>query len=189
MECMSGEAREFERAKQGKEGACMSRGQDFMVQEMKPDSRQSSNGNCSEVGSEEHQVQIDLNADSKATVVSVAGSSSYQSTQGQDADDEALHVGQGHGPHSKRKLHTIDKSAIPFPKRVKRKPGFDQNMFDETCYVVKNGLRYVQPYYFTSLHTAKKGGLAKLCLMCLKKNSDLRLLSSMKMPSKMEISL
>ena len=169
MECMSGEAREFERAKQGKEGACMSRGQDFMVQEMKPDSRQSSNGNSSEVGSEEHQVQIDLNADSKATVVSVAGSSSYQSTQGQDADDEALHVGQGHGPHSKRKLHTIDKSAIPFPKRVKRKPGFDQNMFDETCYIFKNGLRYVQPYYFTFTAYCKERWFGKTVLDVFKK--------------------
>lgn len=35
------------------------------------------------------------------------------------------------------------------PKKQIEKPGFDKRMFEETSYYVKDGLRYIKPYFFT----------------------------------------
>ena len=47
----------------------------------------------------------------------------------------------------------LTEDAVPIsnkrPKKKIEKPGFDRRMFEETSYLVSNGMRYVKPYYFT----------------------------------------
>ncbi|KAK3703969.1 hypothetical protein QZH41_009886, partial [Actinostola sp. cb2023] len=52
----------------------------------------------------------------------------------------------------KRKLSKEEKKNLKEKKAkltARKKPGFDKELYDETSYFVKNGLRHVVPYYFT----------------------------------------
>ncbi|XP_031563039.1 RNA pseudouridylate synthase domain-containing protein 2-like [Actinia tenebrosa] len=66
----------------------------------------------------------------------------------QDEEDEELKADKG----KKRKLSKEDKKNAK-EKKVKvtarKKPGFDVELYNETSYFVRNGLRYVTPYHFT----------------------------------------